>query len=290
MSHPKVLVLLACYNGELWLKEQLDSILNQDSVDVDIYCSVDLSTDRTLEILECYNINILPYGERFGGAGPNFYRLFRDVSFKDYDYIALSDQDDIWLSDKLSSAIKQMTSFSADGFSSDVIAFWPDNKQSLVKKSYKPTSCDHFFESPGPGCSFVLSAQLAKDFQNFLYENNEIGDLHDWFIYAFSRCNDYSWYISNEPKILYRQHGNNQCGANTSLFSILTRLKIMKSGWYRKQILLILNTFDVNSSLRCRIYRCNFFDRLSLAAQSYKYRRKPLEKIMLSFSILFGFL
>ena len=104
----KIAVLLAAYNGEKWIKEQIDSILNQESVDVKLFISCDLSTDKTMDLLTSYNsekISILPYGERYGAAAPNFYRLIREVSFSDFDYIALSDQDDIWLSDKLISAI-----------------------------------------------------------------------------------------------------------------------------------------------------------------------------------------
>lgn len=75
---PKVAVLLAAYNGMQWIKEQIDTVFNQQNVDVTIYISVDLSTDGTYEWAEQLaethaNVVLLPYGERFGGAGPNFF-------------------------------------------------------------------------------------------------------------------------------------------------------------------------------------------------------------------------
>ncbi|MBT5490947.1 glycosyltransferase, partial [bacterium] len=93
-----------------WIEEQVASISSQKNTSIEIFISVDLSNDKTYEW--CQNlarnnsyIKVLPYGERFGGAAKNFYRLIRDVDFSYFDYIALSDQDDIWDSDKLHHAI-----------------------------------------------------------------------------------------------------------------------------------------------------------------------------------------
>ena len=94
----KIAVLLAAYNGERWIQEQINSILTQKKVDVTVYVSLDLSNDKTLDIIETYkkkSVILLPYGDKFGAAAPNFYRLIQDVDFQNYDYIALSDQDDI---------------------------------------------------------------------------------------------------------------------------------------------------------------------------------------------------
>ncbi|OOH94013.1 glycosyltransferase, partial [Comamonas kerstersii] len=82
---PKVAVLLAAYNGEKYIQEQIESIVNQVDVDVYIYISIDASTDRTLEICQQLqkiykNIFIINEGkERFGSAGKNFYYLIKNV-------------------------------------------------------------------------------------------------------------------------------------------------------------------------------------------------------------------
>ncbi|BCP70870.1 glycosyltransferase [Enterobacter asburiae] len=77
MTHVNVAVLLAAYNGSKWVKQQIDSILKQSHVNVHIYISVDKSDDDTFELCKAYaeqdhRLTVLDYGERFGGAGPNF--------------------------------------------------------------------------------------------------------------------------------------------------------------------------------------------------------------------------
>ncbi|UIU62943.1 glycosyltransferase [Escherichia coli] len=72
---PKVLVLVAVYNGEKWLVEQLTSIINQKNVDIDVIINIDKSTDSSYKLCENFiadNVKILPYGAVFGGAGANF--------------------------------------------------------------------------------------------------------------------------------------------------------------------------------------------------------------------------
>lgn len=287
----RVLVLLAAYNGEEWIQEQVDSILKQTGVSLDILCSVDLSTDSTFDILDSYSsdkLNMLPYGERYGGAGPNFYRLFRDASFQEYDYVALADQDDIWLDDKIVSAIYEMELSSSEALSSDVTAFWADGKEKTIVKSSPQTQYDHFFESPGPGCSFVLNKDLALGLQKFIKSRceSELIDLHDWLIYAFARSFGYKWTISNQSKLLYRQHDNNQCGANSGIKGIGKRLKIMRQGWYSSQVIRLFKLFHPESSLLKRIERRSHVDRLYLFSKSGRFRRKNREKFMLSVAIL----
>ena len=73
---PKVVVLLAAYNGELWIREQISTILSQKAVEVKIYISLDTSEDETIDIIlqisEIDNrVVLLPYGEKFGSASRN---------------------------------------------------------------------------------------------------------------------------------------------------------------------------------------------------------------------------
>lgn len=102
---PRFAVLLAAYNGMQWLPEQLDSILSQVGVDVTVYVSTDRSSDGTYawvcDVADTDpRVVPLTYGEVFGGAAKNFFRLLRDVDLEPFDYIAFADQDDIWLPDK----------------------------------------------------------------------------------------------------------------------------------------------------------------------------------------------
>lgn len=285
----RVLVLLAAYNGEKWICEQINSILKQKDVQVDILCSIDSSNDSTLELVRGYpNVKILPYGVTFGSAGLNFYRLFKDGDFHNYDYIALSDQDDIWLEDKLVAAIGEMRMRSAPAFSSNVTAFWEDGRQKEIIKSSPQTVYDHFFESPGPGCSFVLEKRLALKLQSFIRnkDSSELIDLHDWLIYAFVRSSGFKWFISSNSKLLYRQHENNQCGANCGLLGINKRYRIMKTGWYSNQVLKLFGLFEPTDPIARRIQRRNKRDSLFLLSKCYSFRRRKREKLLLSLAII----
>lgn len=233
----KIIILLAAYNGENCIKEQIDSILSQKEVDITIVVSCDLSNDKTLDIINSYSkdkVVLLPYGERFGAAAPNFYRLIKDVDFTNYDYIALSDQDDIWYDDKIISAIKKLDSEKAAGYSSNVTAFWSDGRKKTVIKATPQKKYDYLFEGPGPGCSFVITKEFALEFQNYIKDKTEMLkdlDWHDWLIYAFARSRNYKWFIDKESHMLYRQHSNNQLGANSGIKQFQKRVKDIFSGY-----------------------------------------------------------
>lgn len=75
IPHRFIAVLIATYNGEHWLLEQLQSILNQKDVTVHVFVSDDLSTDQTWSLLQSISddrITLLPRGEKFGSAAQNF--------------------------------------------------------------------------------------------------------------------------------------------------------------------------------------------------------------------------
>ncbi len=193
-SVPSVIVLLATYNGSHWLKEQLKSILDQLEVDIHVFVSDDNSTDDTRLLLQSWHderVTLLPKDGTFGSAAQNFFRLLRDVDIDCCDYVAFSDQDDIWETDKLSYSIKDfMMTHGVDAFSSNVLAFWENGEERLVVKSQYQVEWDHLFQSGGPGCSLVLTKRLAAEAKDFLcrhvVDTRKIA-LHDWFLYAFAR-------------------------------------------------------------------------------------------------------
>ena len=291
-SCPRFAVLLAAYNGEAWIGEQLDSILAQCSVNVSIFISVDLSTDSTLALCkqrasENSRITVLPYGERFGGAGKNFYRLVADVNISSFDFFAFADQDDIWLEDKLSRAVDVLCFSGAEAYSSDVIAFWEDGSRKLVKKSYPQTQYDHFFEAAGPGCTYVFTNQGYQLVRSFLIENFSLCKniaLHDWLFYAICREAGLKWLIDDQPKMLYRQHQSNQIGTNNNWKAYFRRFKSLRSedGWYKQQVLSIFGLFSDNSCLR--------FNRGYILRNFRELRRRPRDQIAIFFMALFRIL
>lgn len=279
---PKIAILLAAYNGMQWIDEQIETIFNQQGVEITIYISVDLSIDGTCEWIEQLaekhsNVVMLPYGERFGGAGPNFFRLIRDVDFSDFDAVSFADQDDIWFSDKLKRACALLQAGQYDVYSSNVTAFWPDGKQVLIDKAQPQKQFDHFFEAAGPGCTYVFNIDAASAFKRFLIglgERIQAVSLHDWLAYAFCRHNGFRWYIDPAPSMLYRQHANNQVGTNTGLSAYKKRIELVSKHWYRNQVNLILSLVAPE--------KLKNFNRYSFRIRNFRVmRRRPRDAFAL---------
>ena len=289
-NSPSVAVLLAAYNGMEWIEEQVSSILSQKSISIEIFISVDLSNDKTHEWCQGLagknaHVKVLPYGEKFGGAAKNFFHLIRDVDFSCFDYVALSDQDDIWDSSKLHHAIRTIEQDSLDGYSSDVIAFWSNGREKLVKKSFPQKKFDYFFEAAGPGCTYVLKQQPTQKFKKFLiknWENINCIESHDWLIYAFFRSRSMSWCIDSEPLMLYRQHESNQVGSNFGFLAYLKRIKMVKSGWYRSEVRKISEIISINDD-------AFNLDIWFLIKNFYQLRRQNRDTFILLLMILLGF-
>jgi rhamnosyltransferase len=286
---PSVAVLLAAYNGESWISEQIESILQQIDVNVKLYISVDLSTDNTYDMVVSYankhnEISVLPYGQRFGAAAPNFYHLVVSVPVQKYDYIAFSDQDDIWLSSKIESAINVLQSTCSSGYSGNVTAFWKDGKKKIIKKAFPEAKYDYYFQSPGPGCSFVLTKELACDFSNYLKTHPNLLpciDWHDWLIYAYARSHNYKWIIDNHSYMLYRQHCNNQLGANSGITALKNRIKSIASGYGIKQTIQTIMYLGMeNDSFVSKWYNADTINYWHLSFYAKECRRRTSDKLL----------
>lgn len=267
----RVAVLLAAYNGEAFIGKQLDTILAQKGVVVDVFVSLDHSDDATLSIVERYvavhsNIYLVSKGRKFGSAAANFFYLTRVVNLNSYEFVAFSDQDDIWFEDKLLFAISEMKRCNAAGFSSNIIAYWPESgMERLVTKAGAQTNFDHWFESPGPGCSQVFRVDAFSHFQNFVKANSQAlsgVDYHDWIVYAYFKFHSMRWLISPVAKMYYVQHGGNQIGANSGFKAQYARFSMIRSRWYRKQVNLIyrLVSGDPNELINFRFMLFNLFE------------------------------
>jgi rhamnosyltransferase len=290
----KVAVLLASYQGLPWIEEQISSIINQKSVTVLLTISDDESDDGTADYLQKKQkhaaFTLLP-SVRSGSAAQNFFRLLKQQNLKQVDYVAFSDQDDIWLPHKLDTAIKTIRLQNVDAYSSSVKAFWHDGRNQLINKAQPQTIYDYMFESAGPGCTFVITQALALSLQEMLtQEQSSLNNvaLHDWFIYAFARSRGYQWYIDPTPTLLYRQHADNAVGANSGIKAMKSRWSKLKEGWYVDQILLIAHILNYQHSVPVRkIQRLNLWDRVYLALFSWQFRRRLRDRFAFAFFILF---
>lgn len=298
MAVNKVAVLLAAYNGMRWIDEQIQSILQQN-VSLDIYISVDISTDGTyehcLELSKQYdNIFILPYGTRYGGAARNFYRLVRDVDLSCYDFVSFADQDDIWHKEKISTAINKILTENCSCYSSNVVAFWEGGKQILISKAQKQVQYDYCFESAGPGCTYVFSNEVALKFQQFLTNNKVKADkieLHDWLIYAFARSHGFKWFIDPWPSMMYRQHNSNQFGANGGIEAAKRRIKMIRNNWYLTEIKRIVDILGLEKKpFFINALKRGYIGNLYMMCNIHKIRRKLRDRLSLAVILMLGML
>lgn len=287
-KRPRFAVCLAAYNGMAFVVDQIESILQQESVDVHIFISVDKSTDGTEDRLAEWaqtdpRVTLLPIGHVFGGAGPNFYRLLRDVNLSGFDYLSFADQDDLWHPEKLWRAHCLMTAQSATGYSSNFTAFWSSGQSRVVNKAWPQRRWDFLFESAGPGCTYVLHSSLAKPLQQLVRNADKSLlriDYHDWLTYAFARANNYSWVIDDWSSMQYRQHANNQIGVNAGWRSFLLRARKILNGYGFEQSLLIAELIDASSLPVVRHgLRGGRLGYLWLAFRAKQCRRKRIDQI-----------
>jgi rhamnosyltransferase len=287
---PKIAVLLAAHNCMNWVNTEIKSILSQEGVELTLFISLDLSVDGSekwaYELSELNsNVVFLPYGQYFGGAAPNFFRLLRDVDFLGYDAVAFADQDDVWFPNKLYRALKFLQAKKCDIYSSSVIAFWPKIKHMFLDKSQPQKKFDHFFEAAGPGSTYVFNIAAATMLQNFVIRMHESLNhvyLHDWLAYAFCRERGFVWFIDSSPLILYRQHAFNQVGANVGISGFKKRVDMVKKKWYRKQVELIAGLVAPE--------KVGFLkDRSFLMRNFMQLRRRSRDRWILLFLIIFRF-
>jgi rhamnosyltransferase len=291
---------MATHHGAPWLEQQVESVLNQVGVDVHIFVSDDLSTDSTVawitnKAIQDKRISLLPLGDKFGSAGKNFFRLIKDIDLLGYDYVAFCDQDDIWECDKLVRHIMLAKAQHADGVSSNVLAFWPNNKKKLIVKSQVQRKWDFLFESAGPGCTFLMTPWLVSQLKSLLkMESGFAKDatLHDWLAYAVCRSSGHKWVIDAHPSVLYRQHESNVLGANSGLKAKLSRIVKLKQGWYRSEIknmckisLMISQNEEINQLLKL-LESNTFISQIKLLCYVPQARRKFSDRVFLLLSIL----
>ncbi len=294
-SGARFAVCLAAYNGAQFVAEQIDSILRQRGVDLQLFVSVDQSTDGTESRLGQWaraepRLTLLPFGHRFGGAAPNFFRLLRDVDLAGFDYLCFADQDDLWHPDKLWRAHHAMTNQGADGYSSNFTAFWPSGKERRINKAQPQKKWDFLFESAGPGCTYVLRHRLACAFQDLVRGADAQLlriDYHDWLAYAFARANNYRWVIDDWSSMRYRQHANNQIGVNAGWDSFRLRARKVLAGYGFEQSRLIAEVVGASTMpVVKRGLRGGRLGCLWLALQARHCRRKRLDQVWFFISCL----
>ena len=228
MKNKKILVLLSTYNGEKYLDEQLQSLFAQKNVQIDILVRDDGSTDSTHQILDKYkNLNKLDWytGENLKPA-KSFMDLVYKADSENYDYFAFCDQDDYWIDDKLSIALKHLETL--DNNKPSLYYGAPRLVDKDLKALYQPKRIyqhfDDFYSSliitNATGCTFVFNSKLLQAVQNS--KPNYIF-MHDFWFFLVCSVLGGNFYFDRDVHILYRQHANNAIGINNSRLLTLKR-------------------------------------------------------------------
>lgn len=307
-AKPKVLVLLASRNGDINILQQLDSIQAQVGVELLIVIQDDNSSDTTAQFINTYaqthrgNVQVFLNDVGTGSAGGNFKKLFTRVDAGAFDYIALADQDDIWLPDKLIRAANCLAVSNAGGYSAAVEAFWPDGRTRILRQSNRMSDADFLFEGGGQGCTFVIPAKNFEKVQDFCREHSKIVSkihYHDWLIYLLIRAWSGTWYFDQNVAMRYRQHEGNEIGSRGSIGAFQYRIKKVKNGWYREQILCALKihhlaaeqTLLLASFQELLLERNTFFRKIKIGFFLLNHsRRKFSERLFLIFCAVRGWI
>jgi glycosyltransferase involved in cell wall biosynthesis len=222
----KILILMAIYNGEKFLAEQLESFIAQTDGNWDLLVSDDGSSEQTAVILNRFkdkvktkhNVNIVS-GPRSGSA-MNFLSLIGRVP-DSINLVALSDQDDVWLPEKLAKARKKLGAilqkdrpimYSAGSIICDEELVFKASSSAFKRL---PSFRNALVQSIGGGNTMMLNGPAIRLLQATAKEVTELV-VHDWWIYQIiSGCG--GTVLRDADCVLhYRQHANNLIGANNS--------------------------------------------------------------------------
>src|ERR1700744_1025883 len=136
-----VSVCMATYNGEKYIHQQTESILDQLNTDDELIISDDGSTDHTISILESFNDPRIKIHYNRGSKGPNM-NFQNAIQKAKGDYIFLADQDDIWFSNKISTMVSYLERYDVAVCDCNIV----DNDLNMIKPS--------FFEHQNSGAGF----------------------------------------------------------------------------------------------------------------------------------------
>lgn len=301
---PRVAVLLATYNGRKWLPEQVATILDQEGVDVSLVALDDGSTDGTREWLAELaavddRVIVLESDTPSGSSAANFYRLIARAPVDGSDLVAFSDQDDLWRPGKLARHAALIADHGYDAVSSSVMSFTAAGGRTIIRKDYPQRGFDYLCESPGPGCSFLMTPRLVDLTRHTLAAVNAAHevDFHDSLIYAIARGRGWRWHIDGWPSLDYRQHDNNVLGANVGRASAVARLDLIRRHWHRAQavamarVALSVSTSDTRAGVQGMLDLMTtpgIRSRAALARVSGQLRRRPRDRRILGLLIAAG--
>lgn len=235
----EVHIVLTTYNGEKYIREQLDSILANTVQDVTVEICDDGSTDSTLDIAReyagRYDQISLYQNEKNLGYTKNF---LEGIKRSRSPYIMLCDQDDIWHQDKIEKTLRRMKemefqsgtdiplmvftdAMNFDSSSGEELGSFHKSSRLDVKRL---DSAHLFMENKCIGCTVMLNGAIRGYLQEL---PNEIR-VHDWWLALI--CSNFGKisYIE-ETTLHYRQHSGNMIGGSDFSDYVKTRISDLRS-------------------------------------------------------------
>lgn len=252
MSEKKVQILIATYNGEKYLEEQLNSILNQTYTNWEVLIRDDGSNDKTLNILSKYLFdypkNFFIINDDLGNLGP-CYNFLKLVEYSTSEYIFFCDQDDIWAENKLALFVESFekaeklyskekplllhSNLSIINQNKDIIS--PSYTDFMKLNTVKQNKLEKLLVRNFPGCSMAINrALINKTLPN---PNNIM--MHDlWF--SLIACIFGKIIYLNEPLVSYKIHDQNTIGigknrgkTNINILNFIKNFQKKKKDFYR---------------------------------------------------------
>ena len=303
MKQKKVLVLMSTYNGEKYIKRQIESIEKQKTdCLIDILIRDDGSTDSTVNIVKTlmkkYNNIKLVAGHNVG-FNKSFFELFRMAD--GYDYYAISDQDDIWINTKIQKSIRTIEK---EGEKAPILfgacSYIVNDKKEKIgltsQANKELTLKNTIIQNIVPGHSQVFNNKML----DFLKTKNDISQIYvyDYWITNLAMLFG-KVYFSNDPLVEYRIHDSNSVGYGKNKMEwAKERLRRIKNGDGKKmtnQIKYFYAKFekciDIDSKKEIEKFinsRDNFLRRLKFVFSTRLYRQKRMETVLFKLTYLFG--
>ena len=309
-SLPVVHVALATYNGQPWIRRQVETILGQEGVQVRLTVSDDGSTDGTREWVEALakaddRVRLLPRRSGPSHVADNFFHALRRLDVQPGQFAAFADQDDLWQPHKLRDQVALLRSAEADAVSANVTAFAVkedgSTHQALIRKDHPQVKWDFLFEAPGPGSTHLFSHRGWKTLVAYLDQWGCEGvAVHDWLDYVVLRAAGLKWVIDPRSHVAYRQHDRNVAGAHRGWAAVRTRYRLLRSGHYREQFLLMTEAarraaqaagrgpafLAALDGWKGRLADESWKGRLAVAARARQMRRRPRDQVSLAAAAL----
>ena len=222
-------ILLATYNGERFIRKQIESILTQTYCDWKLIIQDDGSSDGTIKILQSYQdqypdkIKIFLNKNNSGSCISNFLSL---AQRSDSEYVMFCDQDDVWIDNKIEVTLREMKRLERETKDKKVallvhtdLCVVDENLNLISKSLFKYQKMNRhgdkinnlLVQNIVTGCTIMCNRSLIS-LLNLVDIENQYIIMYDWWIGLIAATFGKIGFV-NKPLVLYRQHGLNQVGA-----------------------------------------------------------------------------